>query len=484
MRIIFTSVLVIFVFTFIKAQNVIKENVSDISSSKSNVNTSQNNKTASCIDTIYYPHSKMTAYDGLALMEPAGVEGVSQAFAASNGTIHGIRAFITLDTNGIVGDASPINMQISVTNIDVSNKPTTVIASDIVSVIDVGNTEQNLMFSSPVSVSGKYAIVVKFDPASPTTDTAYYMANNQTAGDGGGEGLMCVSFLGTWYNYFVQFALYDSDMLIAPIFEKTITASYTTDVDTVCLGGDVLFTNTSVLDTSYMYNLYNTSNGDLYTWSYDDGTGTYNHVDTTYTFSTGGTYNTQLLITNYGYTANCVDSIQKIIVINDTAVANFGYAHLGGGTYQFTDLSTAPMTWSWDFGDGSPLDNTQNPTHTYSSSNNYLVCLTVTDSNGCNIDSMCTTVPFTVGIENVNSESEVIIYPIPAKKYFTVSVPLDYLGSKIIITDILGQEVKSISIKDNPKVKILTDEIPSGVYFISIEHKAEKLFTKRIVVDK
>ncbi|MCX6317309.1 MAG: PKD domain-containing protein [Bacteroidetes bacterium] len=53
----------------------------------------------------------------------------------------------------------------------------------------------------------------------------------------------------------------------------------------------------------------------------------------------------------------------------------------------FTDLSTPNVgttnAWTWNFGDLSPVDNTQNPTHTYAAAGNYAVTLTVTNSKGC-----------------------------------------------------------------------------------------------------
>lgn len=39
--------------------------------------------------------------------------------------------------------------------------------------------------------------------------------------------------------------------------------------------------------------------------------------------------------------------------------------------------------WSWDFGDGSPLDSTQNPCHVYATPGSYQVSLTAWNSTGC-----------------------------------------------------------------------------------------------------
>ncbi|MBL4578675.1 MAG: PKD domain-containing protein, partial [Flavobacteriales bacterium] len=56
-------------------------------------------------------------------------------------------------------------------------------------------------------------------------------------------------------------------------------------------------------------------------------------------------------------------------------------------TVAFVDASLEADSWQWDFGDGSPIDNSQNPTHTYLNPGYYPVQLTVSNSNGC-IDSL------------------------------------------------------------------------------------------------
>lgn len=49
----------------------------------------------------------------------------------------------------------------------------------------------------------------------------------------------------------------------------------------------------------------------------------------------------------------------------------------------FTDLTTgSPVSWLWDFGDGSATSTTQNPSHTFTSFGLYTVKLTATDATG------------------------------------------------------------------------------------------------------
>ena len=54
---------------------------------------------------------------------------------------------------------------------------------------------------------------------------------------------------------------------------------------------------------------------------------------------------------------------------------------------QFTDASTTNSGiingWAWDFGDATPIDNTQNPSHSYNGPGVYNVVLTMTDGFGC-----------------------------------------------------------------------------------------------------
>lgn len=73
--------------------------------------------------------------------------------------------------------------------------------------------------------------------------------------------------------------------------------------------------------------------------------------------------------------------------INNNPVANFTANPLSGNiplAVNFTDTSTGnPVAWTWDFGDNS-TSTLQNPSHTYITSNNYNVSLTVTNNSGSN----------------------------------------------------------------------------------------------------
>jgi PKD repeat protein len=59
----------------------------------------------------------------------------------------------------------------------------------------------------------------------------------------------------------------------------------------------------------------------------------------------------------------------------------------------FADTSTfSPDDWLWDFGDGSPVDTEQNPSHTYAVPGGYTVSFTAANSAGSDSTDVVLTV--------------------------------------------------------------------------------------------
>jgi PKD repeat protein len=445
-----------------------------------NVGKYLNNKTVTCVDTVRYPQTKTSSleYDTMA----TGIrEGAAQYYHFSGtGIIHGISAYLVLDLDGIPGNSDSVQVMARVMKVNSFNEPVTHVDSSLVTVYDVGWNEQALMFDTPINITDSFAIAIEIPV--PFSDTLFYITNSSVAFDGAGEGLASIAYQGIWYNYYMRGWGWDVDIILSPIFEQDITSSYTTDMDSICPGDSVAFTNTSVNCTDAMFNNFNTTTNPLYTWDFNDGTGTYNPTDTTYVFNSPGAYNTELTTTYYGYSLYCNDVSNHSITVFDTAIANFGFTQ-GGVSFMFHDSSSNASSYLWDFGDGSPLDNSQNPIHTFPIGN-YQVCLTVTDSNGCNVNVFCDSVEFTVGITDYEAPNHVNIYPIPATNFFNVTVPSNYFHGEIVVTDVVGKKLKTVAIENKKKINVPTIDIASGVYFVSIDYEGERVFTKRIVIDR
>jgi gliding motility-associated-like protein len=92
---------------------------------------------------------------------------------------------------------------------------------------------------------------------------------------------------------------------------------------------------------------------------------------------------------------------QTVVTVNQLPTANFNFTapSCETRTISFTDLSVPNSGtlngWTWDFGDGSPLETTQNPTHVYASAGTYTVRLTVTTDKGCTSDPIAS-IPITI----------------------------------------------------------------------------------------
>ena len=448
--------------------------------SKNSFNNQLVNKSTGCTDIIQYPQSKASniLLDTMDYITYIGAIGQTYYFTG-NGLVHGINVYMTLDLDGIPGNKDSVSMVISVRNINGGNVPTTVLGSDTVFLQDVGFTTQNLMFSSPIAVTDSFAVVVEIDTLNPSNP--YYATNDY--GDGAAEQLSSLAYTGIWYNLYPTWSgTWDVDMMLSPIFEQEIIADYFFDTNSVCIGNPITFTNNSSVDYNTMFNM----GKETYLLDLGDLSNTFLDTNYTHFYTATGTYNTQLTATIYGYTNNCSHISYLNVTVLDTGTVNFVSTPSGGGMFQFTDLSTTTagviVSWEWDFGDGT-LDNNQNPIHTYAFPGNYTVCLTITTSGGCN-STTCQTVSFTVGQKEVIVSNEVKIYPIPAKRFFTVELPSNFISPEIVVTDIVGKKIILIDDVQQNKVKVLTDELNSGVYFVSVSSNGQKVFTKRIVVDK
>ncbi len=93
--------------------------------------------------------------------------------------------------------------------------------------------------------------------------------------------------------------------------------------------------------------------------------------------------------------SNCVKSISKIVnFIHPQPKAAFDFNKDGvciGGDVSLRDLTNGldgmVNKWMWNFGDGN-TSTQQNPTHLYTSANTYNVSLYITNSQGCNSDTL------------------------------------------------------------------------------------------------
>jgi PKD repeat protein len=124
-------------------------------------------------------------------------------------------------------------------------------------------------------------------------------------------------------------------------------------------------------------------------WTFGDG-GTSASQNPIHTYAAAGTYTVSLKATN----ASGSNSMSKVVSVTPgtAPVAKFAFTTVGNQV-NFVDQSTGtPTSWSWTFGDGSAIDSSQNPVHTYAGSGAYTVTLKVTNAAGSNSTSQVVTI--------------------------------------------------------------------------------------------
>lgn len=101
-----------------------------------------------------------------------------------------------------------------------------------------------------------------------------------------------------------------------------------------------------------------------------------------YIYQNPGNYTVQLTATN---SFGCFDTVSHLILVEPNPLAAFGFDTVClGNTTTFLNFSTGTgSTFTWDFGDGSPTSNVQNPQHQYATAGTYLVTLTAVSPFGC-----------------------------------------------------------------------------------------------------
>ena len=124
-------------------------------------------------------------------------------------------------------------------------------------------------------------------------------------------------------------------------------------------------------------------------WQFGDG-GTATEMMPTHTYTTAGNYEVKLVVDDG--TAKSDPSVTSAAIsappVNLAPVADPGGPYTGepGKAVAFDGSASAdpngdPLTYSWDFGDGSTGGTGVNPMHTYTASGNYTVTLVVNDGN-------------------------------------------------------------------------------------------------------
>ena len=115
-------------------------------------------------------------------------------------------------------------------------------------------------------------------------------------------------------------------------------------------------------------------------WDFGDGTTSTNTHIYQKTYAAAGTYTVTLVATLSP--GACTTTISQSVTVTTPSTANFTFVPntCGNKDVAFTNTSTGGSTYSWNFGDGSPVSTLEDPTHTYAADGSYTVVLTINGS--------------------------------------------------------------------------------------------------------
>jgi PKD repeat protein len=127
-----------------------------------------------------------------------------------------------------------------------------------------------------------------------------------------------------------------------------------------------------------------------YSWDFNDSSPVDHTANPTHVYTAAGNYLASLTVTDAGGLTSTDTQLIVVTAVGNIAPVAGATADVSSGkaplSVSFTDTSTdsdgSIAAWSWDFGDSSTLDTTQNPSHVYTDPGFYVVELTVTDNQG------------------------------------------------------------------------------------------------------
>jgi hypothetical protein len=350
---------------------------------------------------------------------------------------------------------------------------TTVLGSTTVNVTSASG-EFGANFSSPISVTGGFAVSV-YKPAS-ATDSIYVYYQDEFTGDD-------FSYLNdgtTTYSIATAYSA-DVDMMIRPTIQYTYGApTLTASPTSFCAGSSTFLditANPSFPWTGTYTGVYNPGNPYGYSIDFGDASSPGTSYSATHTYATGGSYTATATVTYVGYTGTCTSNpATQMLTVNPAPIANFAWSSANLAV-TFTNMSTGATSYGWIFGDAGTA-TAPSPVHNYAASGTYTVELTANGACGTNtfysnITITDSTNAGNVGVVELEEGISTNIYPNPANGILNIDLSLVNAEiTSLQIVDVNGQVVyaKELGSVLKTSQRIDLENFAQGLYFARIIH--------------
>ncbi len=262
--------------------------------------------------------------------------------------------------------------------------------------------------------AGTYTITVK-DAANCTATATPVTIQNvgsnisitsvtpQNATCGNANGRLTVVAVGSNLQYAINGGVYQP----SPVFSNLTVGSYTViikdanscplnaipqRIENVGLLPVASFTNAATNLNVVFSNTSTNTTGATYSWNFGDNTPLSTEANPTHLYAQSGSFTVTLTIT----TACGTNTTTRNITVSQGCLPPFaGFTNVVTNlnvVFSNTSTNTTGATYSWNFGDNTPLSTNANPTHLYTQSGTFIVTLTITTACGTNTTTRNVTV--------------------------------------------------------------------------------------------
>lgn len=407
----------------------VTRNVSAVSA-----NTAGESKTATVAakDTLWYSYNKFSYLAGGVYAQPMP-EAVPGLSIRSIGTLFKNSSSVNVDGTYFyagrksTSTSASVTVNVQVFNCSAAGTPTGSAITSTTSVL-TGTTIglRFVTFPTPASVTGNFAVVLNV----PTDTIRYYMNDAETTTYGENLGLMAIAPLSaptsyTWNTYNQAFGgTYDFEPLISPLVSFNLTSDFTPSIASpYCINDNVNYTNTS---TSVLTNPQFNLNQFAIKWS-------------------------------------------ALAAVTPSA-----------------SVPSADSVFVWNPGDGSPISNVKNYSHTFATAGSFTGSLTVnyqcqSDFGPVKYTDMKTTsiiVSTCTGINELDN-AEFSVFPNPSNGFITVKNAS--INSNIELINLLGEVVYKDKMINDSKTLDLSS-LPTGNYYLKLTNTEGRTSVKKVQI--
>ncbi len=251
---------------------------------------------------------------------------------------------------------------------------------------------------------------------------------------------------------------------------KPPVAAFASDFKKACPDLTVKFEDKSTDATSYL-------------WRFEGGTpATSTEKTPSVLYTKGGKFNVEMEVKNAQGTH--INRKIQYVVVDEKPKADFSFKVENGLDVRFTNKATNSFSMIWDFGDGSPLDQTLNPAHRFKDKKAYTVKLIAV--NDCGRDTIVKVVDLLTSTQDLIEAQRIDFQSFPNPFSDELNVHFNLPESSHISIDIFDMQGRKLEnlvqnqrfTEGGHQVALKPHLNTKGMYFLQLRTEKVTVFRK------